>query len=398
VNRAAARPPGEFKRTSSKGIEGKATMTMNSNTGAQDRRSFLKELAVSSGAVMLAGRVEELMAAQIDPKWKNQIGIELFTLRDALNKDYEGSLAKLAKIGYKEVEPADPYNNMEPKQYRALLDKYGLKMYSTHSGATDGAGLEKELEGQALMGIKYTDVRAGGGMMPGGAPGGGGDRGAAGAAGRGGDRSGGGAPGAGGPPGAGGDRSGGGAPGADPARGARGAMPQMPKQTLETVKKSAAEMNKYGKIVKKFGMKILIHNHASEFDLLQDSKLTQYDVLLAETDPELVVMQIDIGWAAVAGQNVLEMFKKNPGRYELWHVKDAKFKDLDPKATPSERQFSAKITAIGEGDVDYRMIFANAKLAGLKYFVIEQDTAGEGGRDVFEDCRIACENLHKILS
>ena len=41
-------------------------------------------------------------------------------------------------MGYKEVEPADPYNKMEPKQYKALLDKYGLKMYSTHSGATDG--------------------------------------------------------------------------------------------------------------------------------------------------------------------------------------------------------------------------------------------------------------------
>ena len=361
-------------------------MTINSCRGGQNRRTFLKELAVSGGAVMLAGSVGELMAAQIDAKWKNQSGIELFTLRDALSKDYEGSLAKLAKIGYKEVEPADPYNNMEPKQYKALLDKYGLKMYSTHSGATDGPNLEKELEGQALMGIKYTDVRAGGGMMPGGAPGGGGPPGAAGAQGRGGDRSGGGAPGTGGPP------------GADAARGARGAMPQMPKQTLESVKKSAEEMNKYGKIVQKFGMKILIHNHTSEFDLLQDSKLTQYDVLLAETDPELVVMQIDIGWACVAGQNVLEMFKKNPGRYELWHVKDAKFKDLDPKLTPSERQFSAKITAIGEGDIDYKTLFANAELAGLKYFVIEQDTAGEGGRDVFEDCRIAYENLYKILS
>jgi sugar phosphate isomerase/epimerase len=311
---------------------------------------------------MLAGSVGELMAAQIDPKWKSQIGIELFTLRDALSKDYEGSLAKLANTGYKEVEPADPYNNVEPKQYKSLLDKYGLKMYSTHSGATDGPNLEKELEGQALMGIKYTDVRAGGGMMPGGAPGGGGP------------------------------------PGADAARGARGAMTQMPKQTVESVKKSAAEMNKYGKIVKKCGMKILIHNHASEFDLLENSKLTQYNVLLAETDPELVVMQIDIGWACVAGQNVLEMFKINPGRYELWHVKDAKFKDLDPKRTPSERQFSAKITAIGEGDVDYKTLFANAKLAGLKYFVIEQDTAGEGGRDVFDDCRIAYENLRKILS
>ena len=92
------------------------------------------------------------------------------------------------------------------------------------------------------------------------------------------------------------------------------------------------------------------------------------------------------------------MFKKNPGRYELWHVKDAKFKDLDPKLTPSERQRAGKIVTMGEGDIDYKAIFANAKLAGLKYFVIEQDTAGEGGRDAIEDCRIAYRNLLQILS
>ena len=51
--------------------------------------------------------------------------------------DYEGTLAKVAGIGYKEVEAFDPYNNMEPKQYRALLDRYGLTMPSTHSGAID---------------------------------------------------------------------------------------------------------------------------------------------------------------------------------------------------------------------------------------------------------------------
>jgi len=53
---------------------------------------------------------------------------------------------------------------------------------------------------------------------------------------------------------------------------------------------------------------------------------------------------------------------------------------------------------MGEGDIDYREIFSYAKLAGLKYFVIEQDTAGQGGRDALEDCRIAYENLRKMLS
>ncbi len=337
---------------------------MDSRTIGQDRRSFLK-----GGAALLAvGSVFESLA-QIAPNWRNQIGIELFTVRGLLDKDYEGTLAKLAAMGYKEVEPADPYGKMEPKQYKAMLDKYGLKMFSTHSAATEGPGLEKELEGQALMGIKYTNIRAA--------------RPEAGrekamlekyASAR-----------AGGP--------GGGAPGA-----ARGAQQPRPPQSVESVKRSCAQLNKNGAILKKFGMKEHIHNHAGEFDLLDDGKTTQYDVYLAECDPALVAMQIDIGWAYMAGQDVMAMFKKHPGRYELWHVKDAKYKQADPKLTPSERARASQIVTMAEGDVDYKALFANAKLAGLKYFVIEQDTAGQGGRDTLEDCRIAYQNLRKILS
>jgi sugar phosphate isomerase/epimerase len=169
-------------------------------------------------------------------------------------------------------------------------------------------------------------------------------------------------------------------------------------RSVESVKTSCAQLNKFGAIVKKFGMKILVHNHTGEFELLDDGKTTEYDVLLKETDPELVAMQLDIGWACIGGQDPIAMFKKNPGRYELWHVKDAKYKQLDAKLTPGQRARGAQIVTLGEGDVDYRTIFANAALAGLKFFVIEQDTAGQGGRDAVEDCRIAYDNLTKILS
>jgi sugar phosphate isomerase/epimerase len=337
---------------------------MSVNATRQNRRAFLREAAATGGALLTAGDLWESLA-QIAPNWKNQIGLELFTVRGLLDKDYEGTLAKLAAMGYKEVEPADPYNKMEPQQYKALLDKYGLKMYSTHSAASDGPDLEKQLEGQALMGIKYTSVRA---ARPGGA------------------RADAPAPGA--------------APGGSKAAWRRGGGQQQARapQSVESVKRSCEEMNKYGAILKKFGMKNHIHNHAGEFDLLADGKTTQYDVFLAETDPALVAMQIDIGWAYMAGQDVLAMFKKHPGRYELWHVKDARYKQADPKLTPSERARASQIVTMAEGDIDYKAIFANAKLAGLKYFVIEQDTAGQGGRDTLDDCRIAYQNLYKILS
>ncbi len=316
-----------------------------------DRRAFIKKAALTAGALARSSAA----MAKVASNWKNQIGLELYTVRNLLTPEgYEATIAKIAAIGYKEVEPADPYNRMNPAEYKALLDKYGLKMFSTHADATEGPDLEKELEGQARMGIKYTAVRA---PRP--------------AVSR--------------PPGA-------------AAKQPNRPPMQRPPLTVESVKQSAARMNKFGAILKKFGMKYYIHNHAGEFDLLDDGKTTQYDILLKETDPALVAMQLDIGWACMAGQDVLQMFKRNPGRYELWHVKDAKYKQADPSLTPTARARASQIVTMGEGDIDYKTVFASAKQAGLKYFVIEQDTAGQGGRDALEDCKIAYQNLHKILS
>lgn len=321
----------------------------------QPRRVFLKDVAAFGGAFLLAGNFGE-SAAQRSPDWKKQIGLELFTVRELMSKDFEGTLAKVAEIGYKEVEPVG-YGGLNPKQFRALLDRCGLSAPSTHSGATDGADLEQQLEGHQIMGFKYTDIRA---ARPGGA----------------------------GPPGAGGPKS---------AGRPKGAMPQRPPQTEESVKRSAGQYNKHGAIVKKFGMKILIHNHAGEFDLLENSKKTQYDILLAETDPALVALQIDIGWACVAGQNVLEMFRRNPGRFELWHVKDvAGLKNADPNTPPGRRR--GTFIPIGQGEMDYKTLFANARLAGLKYFVIEQDNAGQNGGDALADARANYQGLVKVLS
>ncbi|SPE33921.1 Xylose isomerase domain-containing protein TIM barrel [Candidatus Sulfopaludibacter sp. SbA3] len=301
------------------------------------RRSFL---AASGAGLLLANQARNLMA-QINPSWKNQIGLELFTVRDLLGKDYEGTLAKVAEIGYKEVEPATNYANMEPKQFRAMLDKFGISAPTTHVGATDGPDLEKQLEGFQIMGIKYTEIR-------GGAPGGGG--------GRGGNA-----------------------------------------QTEESVKRTAQQINKHGEVAKKFGMKMLIHNHTQEFQPLEGGTLRPYDVLLAETDPALVAMQLDIGWASVAGQNILEMFQKHPGRFELWHVKDARgIKMMTPQMMQQERQRSAMLVPVGQGEVNYKAIFAAAAQAGMKHFCIEQDNAADWG-DAIAAARVSYQNLLKVL-
>jgi len=306
----------------------------------RNRRTFLKDIAACGAFASLA------RAASVD--WKKQIGLEVYTVRDLFAKDPEGTLAKVAEIGYKEIEPTS-YANLDPKQFRAVLDRYGLSAPSTHAGATDGPDLEKQLEGFQVMGIRYTEIRGGGGGR---------------------------------------------APAAAAARAGGGRSPE----TEESVKRSAQQINQHGRIAKKFGMKMLIHNHTQEFEWLEGGKLRPYDVLLAETDPALVAMQLDIGWASVAGQNILQMFQKNPGRYELWHVKDATgIKSADPKLTPNQRREGSKLVPVGQGEVDYKAIFAKADVAGLKHFCIEQDNAAEGG-DSMAAAKASYQGLWKILS
>ena len=104
---------------------------------AVNRRSFVKYM----GALAVASSAGNAAV----PDWKKQVGLELYTVRDLTPKDYEGTLKQVAEIGYTEVEPASAnYGGMEPKQFRAMLDRYRLSMPSTHIGATDGPGLEKE--------------------------------------------------------------------------------------------------------------------------------------------------------------------------------------------------------------------------------------------------------------
>ncbi|MCC7499016.1 MAG: sugar phosphate isomerase/epimerase [Bryobacterales bacterium] len=283
------------------------------------RRTFLKQMTGFGGALLLPS-----LYAKPASKWLKQPGLELYTVRDLLAKDFEGTIAKVAEIGYREVEPVG-YGNLDPKQFRALLDRYKLTAPSTHAGVTEGPDLEKQLEGQRIMGIKYTEIH--------------------------------------------------------PAQGGGGRGPK----TVESVKKSCAEYNRRGKIAKQFGMKILIHNHAGEFKPLENSSKTQYDILLAETDPALIAMQLDIGWAIVAGQDPLALFRNHPGRFELWHVKDVA-KD------------SNRFVPVGQGRVNYRAYFEHARESGLAHYAVEQDNAAEHGADSMAAAKASIEGLRKILA
>ena len=128
------------------------------------RRDFLREVAVGSAATVLAAHrsLFAMSHASLAAPWASQIGLELYTVRDLLAGDYEGTLAKVAAIGYTEVEPTS-YNNLSSKDFRAPLDRYKLSVPSTHAPARgSGADLENQLEGFQIMGIGTTEIQAGG--------------------------------------------------------------------------------------------------------------------------------------------------------------------------------------------------------------------------------------------
>jgi sugar phosphate isomerase/epimerase len=345
-------------------------MNRISSTCGRTRRQFIRELPILTAAFTAVSQATGVLEAQGD--WKSQIGLELYTVRDLMSNNYQGILEKVAAIGYKEIEPANGYGNLPPKQFHALLDRLGLAMPSTHSGAVGtGVELEKQLEGFQIMGIRYTEIRA-----------------AAASAGRGGR-----AP---LPPGAYYDAGTGITHNSFTEAEAFGPY-QLP-VTLESVKQRAGTLNAQGRIAQKFGMKLLVHNHTGEFENMSDSPRASYEVLLEETDPALVTMQVDIGWVLVAGKDPIELFKKYPGRFELWHLKDIfGLKKVSPSLGPNARVSSMTFVPIGVGQVDFKPLFANAKLAGLKHFVIEQDNAASWG-DSLSAARVSYENLKRILS
>lgn len=281
------------------------------------------------------------------------MGLEIYTVRDQAAKDLEGTIRQVAAIGYKEVEPID-FGGLTPKQYRALMDKYGLTAISGHTECAPGPDLEKTLEGMQIMGLKYTWVTAP--RRP--------------------------------------------RPATPPARSAVRRPPAA--ETPDSVKRTVDTYNQVGQVAKKYGIQVLVHNHAMEFEKFAGSEQCPYDIILAESDPNLVVMQMDIGWASVAGQDPVAMFHKNPGRFVLWHVKD--FMNLQylfpqPEMTESQRMQVAGnwMVPFGLGGIDYKSIFENAAVAGMKHFCIEQDTAANWG-DSVAAAGVSYKNLKKMLS
>jgi sugar phosphate isomerase/epimerase len=131
-----------------------------------------------------------------------------------------------------------------------------------------------------------------------------------------------------------------------------------PGQTVGNYQKSADMFNQAGEQCKKSGIMFGYHNHSSEYDTVDGKVL--YDVLLDNTQPGLVHMEMDLGWVIAAGKDPMAYFSKYPGRFPLWHLKDMSLAEK-------------KSVEFGKGTVDIIGLMKQAKQAGMKYYFIEQE-------------------------
>lgn len=240
------------------------------------------------------------------------VGIQLYTIREAMDADAPGTLKKLREIGYGAVETAG-FGKRTAKEFRKLLDDNGLVCPSAHLGfGPDKIGAS--LDDANALGAKYATSGSLDALVNAETP---------------------------------------------KAWSATRAM------SRDEAKRTAGLCNRLGEAAKKAGLLYAYHNHAFEFTDLGDGTTT-YDLLLHETDPALVKFEIDCGWMVFAGHNPVDYFTKHPNRIPMIHVKD--FLRNAPGA-PKEMQGAE----LGRGVVDYKPIFAAGAKNGLQHYFVEQE-------------------------
>jgi sugar phosphate isomerase/epimerase len=283
------------------------------------------------------------------------IGLQLYTLADQAKADLEGTLKALAAIGFKTIELAG-YAGRTPAQLRKAMDDVGLSTPSAHV-QVQAQGGESSLDGDLsrladeahvlgvrmiVMPIFYTPERF--------------------------------------------DLK----PRAGEAFGqvlgrVGGAM------TADDWKFNADFLNAKGAVVKTSGLTLAYHNHNPEFSPLAGGKpgaRNGYEILLANTDPDLVHFEMDAGWVAAAGQDPFALLRDHPGRFVAMHVKDIK------ATTKPNFVFEQDPTEVGSGKIDWPRLLPAAQAAGVRDFFVEQEPPFAHSR--LESVGISFDYLSKL--
>lgn len=238
-------------------------------------------------------------------------GLQLYTLRDLLSEDLQGTLEKVAKIGYKELEifgySDGKIFGMAPGEFRTLVEDMGLRLVSGHymtgnavvtGQGTLTKGWEKAAEDAKIMGLDYMICAY---LFP------------------------------------------------------------EERQNLDDYKRLTGLLSESAQVARQYGIQFGYHNHDFEFQELE-GEIPMFTILDG-TDDDMVIAELDLYWITRAGYSPVDFFKRYPKRTSLWHVKDV--------ADTAEREF----TEVGNGVIDFKSIFAKASLSGMKHFFVEQDVS-----------------------
>ena len=278
---------------------GSASALAQGNDGGalSSRRSFLLAASAGAGALLL-GRRGDAWACAPEPSVTSAaqaIGIQLYTLRDLMGKNFDYALDQVAAIGFKEVEFAGLYDK-SPKKVREKLDKLGITSPTSHFPydrlKTNLAGVAEEAR---VLGNRYVVC-----------------------------------------------------PWIDAAA----------RRDAAAYKTIAADFNRFATSLQRLGLAFAYHNHDFEFAKLPDGQIG-YDILLADCDPKLVKMELDLFWITKAGFDPLAYFAKWPGRFPLVHVKDM--------------ASGGTMVNVGQGAIDWSHIFSKRREAGIQHFFVEHD-------------------------
>ena len=164
-------------------------------------------------------------------------------------------------------------------------------------------------------------------------------------------------------------------------------------RTADDWKRHATVMNEAGKVFADSGMALAYHNHQFEFDDLGGG-VTAMQILLENTNPDLVDFQLDIFWAKLASIDISALFAAHPNRFKLCHIKDMKG---DPKAYVSSRAYEditkELMVNVGEGNIDFPAIFRQNQISGMEYFIAEHDSPVKPFRDAIATSHDAIRNM-----
>jgi sugar phosphate isomerase/epimerase len=170
-------------------------------------------------------------------------------------------------------------------------------------------------------------------------------------------------------------------------------MAQLASLNVEDFKTIAKRCNEMGAQAKKAGLQFGYHNHNFEFKPQSGGEVA-YDIVLRETDPDLVKFELDCGWMAAAGHDPVAYLTKYPKRYRLLHIKD-----FQPTASPStslDESVRPKAAELGRGHVDYKPIFAAAKNTEVELYYVEQEPPFTT-TPAMEAIKIDYEYLHALV-